>query len=67
MSKNRFDLEEDIMRCWEIVDDLETIGESDLTVEEYRSIIDSLHTLYSLKFKKLFSTFEQCIESKEFE
>lgn len=66
--KDRFDLEDEIMKCWEIIDDLELINNhSEITSEQYRELIKSLHTLYSLKFTTLFSTFEKCIENKEFE
>lgn len=65
--KNRFDLENDIMRCWEIVDELEMITNQDeLSKEQYKSLIQSLYILYSFKFSELFSTFEACIDSGEF-
>jgi hypothetical protein len=66
--KNRFDLEDNIMRCWEIVDELEMISnQKELTVEQYSALVKSLQILYSLKFNELFKTFESCIENKEFE
>lgn len=64
--KTRFDLEDNIMRCWEVVDDLELISETgELTAIQYRELIKSLRVLYSLKFTELFSTFEDCIDNKE--
>jgi hypothetical protein len=64
--KNRFDLENDIMRCWEIVDELEMISnQKELTVEQYSGLVKSLQILYSLKFNELFKTFESCIENKK--
>lgn len=64
--KNRFDLEDNIMRCWEIVDELEMISnQKELTVEQYSGLVKSLQILYSLKFNELFKTFESCIENKE--
>jgi hypothetical protein len=66
--KNRFDLEDNIMRCWEIVDELEMISnQKELTVEQYSALVKSLQILYSLKFNELFKTFESFIENKEFE
>jgi hypothetical protein len=66
--KNRFDLEDNIMRCWEIVDELEMISnQKELTVEQYSALVKSLQILYSLKFNELFKTFESFIENKDFE
>jgi len=45
-----FDLEQQIMQCWDVVTDLELIqGET----------IDALRHLYQLKFERLFQTFEE--------
>jgi hypothetical protein len=51
---DRFDLEEQIMDCWSIIDDLKLISDS----EENKAII----TLYQLKFERLWETFETLIE-----
>lgn len=51
---NRFDLEQEIMACWAVVDDL---GNTDID----RGI---LHKYYEAKFEALFSTFESCIRNK---
>lgn len=64
--KTRFDLEDSIMSCWGIVDDLEIISEqTELKSEEYQELIKALRVLYSLKFTELFSIFEDCIDNKE--
>lgn len=46
-----FDLEQQIMRCWTILDDLEDT--------EYNK---ALHTVYSKQFDKLFEIFEKMCE-----
>lgn len=49
-----FDLEQQIMQCWDVVTDLELVkGET----------ADALRHIYQLKFEKLFETFEEaCAE-----
>ena len=48
-----FELEQQIMQCWDIVTDLELIqGET----------IDALRHIYQLKFEKLWQTFEEVCE-----
>lgn len=64
--KTRFDLENNIMKCWEIVDDLELVSEhTELSSDEYAELLKALRVLYSLRFTELFSTFEDCIDNKE--
>ncbi len=66
---NRFDLEQDIMKAWNIVDDIKLVNEMimdgrlRLTEDKISNILLGLEEMYSLRFEKLFSTFEQCIKS----
>jgi len=66
--KNRFDLEQEIMDCWGVVDDLnivyETRGDKD---DELANVLLGLKTLYQLKFERLFSTFENCVSQRQLE
>lgn len=65
--KNRFDLEQDIMNCWNVVDDIDIIYHSkDLydNQDEMMNALLGLRTLYKLKFEKLFSTFEDCVKQR---
>ena len=62
--KNRFDLEQDIMNCWHVVDDIDILYENvcegrQFTDDEMANILLGLRGLYQLKFEKLFDTFEQ--------
>jgi hypothetical protein len=63
----RIELEERIMDCWRVVDDIKTvytvhqdIGE--LSVDEMSIILMGIEKLYCLKFRLLFSTFEKHIQ-----
>lgn len=63
--KNRFDLEQEIMDCWGVVEDInivyETHGEDN---DELANVLLGLKTLYQLKFERLFSTFEDCVKQR---
>ena len=66
--KDRFDLEQEIMSCWHIVEDLQVLLDKwDSTTEDEKlNIIIGLSSLYQLKFDAMFNTFEQCIRKEEF-
>lgn len=63
--KNRFDLEQEIMDCWGVVDDIDIIyhkyGEDS---DELANVLIGLKTLYQLKFERLFHTFEDCVSQR---
>ena len=55
--QNRFDLEQNIMNCWHVVDDLDLIVErDDVSTETVRAI----STLYKQRFEYLWENFENC-------
>lgn len=61
---DRFDLEQQIMGCWQIVDDLKVLFENvvedeNLTKDSISNVVLGLEQLYQMKFDKLFRTFEQ--------
>ena len=68
VEKTRFDLEQEIMGCWHIVDDLQVLLDKwdSITEDEKLNIIIGLSSLYQLKFDAMFRTFETCIHNKEF-
>jgi len=56
-SEDRFDLEQNIMHCWHVVDDLDLIVERDnVSIETVRAI----STLYKQRFEYLWENFENC-------
>lgn len=62
---DRFELEELIMDCWHITDDLGLIADKsmdeELTPDQIANLMIGLKELYSIKFEKLFRTYEQLI------
>ena len=61
----RFDLEQQILECWNIVDDLKILTEAtiekDLDRDDITNITIGLEKLYHLRFEKLFDTFEALV------
>jgi len=61
-STRRFDLEERIMHCWGIVDDLDYIAELVEDNDQVSNLVLGLKSLYQAKFEKLWETFENSIK-----
>jgi hypothetical protein len=74
--KTRFDLEQEIMECWNITSDIDDVYEyvmngngNELSTDErdrVANILLGMSQLYELKFNKLFNTFEECVKVGEF-
>lgn len=67
--KDRFDLEQEIMKAWAVCDDLgilyEHVMERDLDKDTISNALLGLQTMYQMKFETLFDTFEQMIKQKK--
>ena len=64
---DRFDLEQDIMNCWNVVEDIQTIYDR-LDYADQDQVMNSLlglQTLYQMKFEKMWETFEKVIIDKK--
>jgi hypothetical protein len=60
---DQFDLEQGIMSCWHVTDDLDTLFEELVenqcfTQDQASNFVLGLSTIYGAKFEKLFRTFE---------
>ena len=75
--KDRFDLEQHIMECWNVTSDVDMLLEaildsprfSDMPAEYSDRIANMLlgmKELYEMRFERLFKTFEDCITVGEF-
>lgn len=67
---DRFDLEQQILDCWHVTDDLnmllEHIMESDnLDKDRISNIVLGMKELYNLKFQRCFDTFETLLQDKK--
>jgi len=66
---NAYDLEQQIMECWHITDDVsvltEEILEGDLTKDNIVNVLTGLEQLYAIRFNKLFRTYEQLLAERK--
>jgi len=58
-----FDLEQEIMKAWHVVDDIELLNENviekDMSTDDIANVLLGLEGVYSMRFEKLFNTFEE--------
>jgi hypothetical protein len=64
--KTRFDLEQQILNCWNITDDLGLYNErhDSMTEDQRMNYIIGLQELYNQKFERMWSTFEQLVQDR---
>jgi hypothetical protein len=61
MNKDRFDLEQEILDCWKLIDDIELLSNRSSDSESFRA----LAKVYEHKFNQLWDTFEFLIENRK--
>jgi hypothetical protein len=64
MNKSRFDLESEILECWQITSDLRVLGEAvgdGASYDTIMNIIIGLEQLYDLRFAKTMQTLSKII------
>ena len=66
---DRFDLEQNIMKCWNVTDDIDmvysNVMDRDMSKDEIANALLGLQTLYNMKFEELWENFEQLIKDKK--
>jgi len=66
---DRFDLEQDIMKCWSVTEDIDllyrNVMERDLTTDDIANALLGIKTLYEMKFDEMFSHFETLVSEKK--
>jgi hypothetical protein len=71
---DRFDLEQQILDCWKIVDDIKLLDKNvlegkiegrNLTQDEISNYLLGLESIYELKFEQLFDTFGSLIKQSK--
>ena len=57
-----FDLEQEIMNAWHVVDDIdllhENVIETDMSRDEIANVLLGLESIYNMRFEKVFNIFE---------
>ena len=62
---DRFDLEQHIMKCWNVTEDIDllyrTTMDKDLSKDDIANALLGMKTRYEMKFEEMFSDFETLI------
>jgi hypothetical protein len=63
---DRFDLEQHIMKCWNVTEDIDLLNfnvlEKDMSKDEISNFLLGLKTIYQCKFEDLFDNFSKLLE-----
>ena len=71
---DRFDLEQQMLDCWKIVDDIKLLDKNvlegkveggNMTQDEISNYLLGLESIYDLKFQQMFNTFGELISKKK--
>ena len=60
-TKTRFDMEQEIMTAWQVLDDIKMLSAREGTTQEDW---DAVGRLYQIRFETLFETFEQLTKDR---
>ena len=60
-TKTRFDMEQEIMQAWQVLDDIKMLSVREGTDQ---ADWDAVGRLYQIRFETLFETFEQMIKDR---
>jgi len=60
-TKDRFDLEQEILECWKVVNDIQLYVAQGAPTEDFRVLAD----YYERKFDCLWSTFESMVHERK--
>jgi hypothetical protein len=70
--KDRFDLEQEMMNCWKVTDDIDSVahfvGQMNIDAKDQDALLNMLlgmKQLYDVKFQVMFETFEELIHVGE--
>ncbi len=66
-AKDRFDLEQEILECWNVTKDIQNFyhAREKMDEDEQMNYLLGLEALYEVKFQKLWDTFDECIKNKQ--
>lgn len=61
---DRFTLEDQIMQCWNVTDDIEMVYHTEGLYQDQdrmMNVLLGLHELYNIRFQRMFDTFEKMV------
>jgi hypothetical protein len=64
---HRFDLEQNIMQCWNVCDDIQLYLDmhDNMDEDQRMNYLIGLKQMYQMKFERLWDNFEVCIRNKQ--
>ena len=64
---HRFDLEQNIMQCWNVADDIQLYLDmyDNMDEDQRMNYLIGLKQMYQMKFERLQNTFETCISTQQ--
>lgn len=67
---DRFDLEQQILKCWNLTEEVQLLNEQvlendEFTKDDISNYLLGLHTIYEVKFNKLFDQFSEMVKDKK--
>ena len=60
-SRTRFDLEQEMLECWKVVNDIEMYVEQGVTTQDFKVLAQ----YYERKFKRMWDTFENMVHERK--
>lgn len=66
----RFDFEQQILSCWNMVEDVKVLNahmldHREMSQDEISNYLLGLETIYNVRFEQLFATFEKLIKENQ--
>jgi hypothetical protein len=64
---DRFDLEQNIMQCWNVTDDIQLYLDmyDNMDEDQRMNYLIGLKQMYQMKFERLWNGFETCVRNKK--
>jgi hypothetical protein len=64
---DRFDLEQNIMQCWNVCDDIQLMLDSwdNLDEDQKQNYLIGLKQMYQMKFERCWDNFETCVRTRQ--
>lgn len=64
---DRFDLEQNIMQCWNVCDDVQLLLDSWDKLDEDAKLnyLIGIKQMYQLKFERTWNNFESCVRTRQ--
>lgn len=60
-SRTRFDLEQEMLECWKVVNDIEMYVEQGVTTQDFKVLAQ----YYERKFNRMWDTFENMVHERK--